>query len=43
MARVEAAVSGSIIVAGVLLKLGGYGILCVFLVLFKFVLKSGIV
>ena len=34
-AHVEAPVSGSIIFLGVLLKLGGYGLLCVFHVLFK--------
>jgi NADH-ubiquinone oxidoreductase chain 4 len=33
-AHVEAPVSGSIILAGVLLKLGGYGLLHVFPVLF---------
>jgi len=35
-ARVEYLVSGSMILAGVLLKLSGYGLLRVFLVLFKF-------
>nr|QXT44175.1 NADH dehydrogenase subunit 4 [Adaiphrotermes sp. B JRA-2021a] len=35
-AHVEAPVSGSMILAGVLLKLGGYGLLRVFPVLFKF-------
>jgi NADH-ubiquinone oxidoreductase chain 4 len=33
---VEAPVSGSMIMAGVLLKLGGYGLLHVFPVLFRF-------
>jgi len=37
-AHVEAPVSGSIILAGVILKLGGYGIIR-FLVLFPFVGK----
>jgi NADH-ubiquinone oxidoreductase chain 4 len=35
-AHVEAHVSGSIILAGVLLKMWGYGLLRVFSVLFKF-------
>jgi NADH-ubiquinone oxidoreductase chain 4 len=36
-------VSGSMILAGVLLKLGGYGLLRVFLMLFKYGFKFGIV
>nr|YP_009351061.1 NADH dehydrogenase subunit 4 [Anhangatermes macarthuri]AQP28473.1 NADH dehydrogenase subunit 4 [Anhangatermes macarthuri] len=42
-AHVEAPVSGSMILAGVLLKLGGYGLLRVFPVLFSFGFKFGIV
>jgi NADH:ubiquinone oxidoreductase subunit 4 (subunit M) len=42
-ALVEAPVSGSIIFAGVLLKLAGYGLLRVFSVLFKFGFGFGVV
>jgi NADH-ubiquinone oxidoreductase chain 4 len=42
-AHVEAPVSGSVILVGVLLKLGGYGLLRVFPVLFKFGFRFGIV
>ena len=43
MAHVEALVSGSTILASVLFKLGGYGLLGVFLVLFKFDFRFGVV
>nr|QZK22086.1 NADH dehydrogenase subunit 4 [Amitermes sp. QLD_231] len=42
-AHVEAPVSGSMILAGVLLKLGGYGLLRVFPVLYSFGFKFGFV
>jgi NADH-ubiquinone oxidoreductase chain 4 len=43
MAHVETPVSGSMILAGFLLKLGGYGLLCVFPVLYKFGFRFGVV
>jgi NADH-ubiquinone oxidoreductase chain 4 len=42
-AHVEASVSGSMILAGVLLKLGGYGLPRAFPVLFKFGFGFGVV
>jgi NADH-ubiquinone oxidoreductase chain 4 len=42
-AHVEAPVSGSIILAGVLFKLGGYGLVRVFTFLFKFGFAFGFV
>jgi NADH-ubiquinone oxidoreductase chain 4 len=42
-AHVEAPVFGSMILAGVLWKLGGYGLLRVFPVLFKFGFRFGVV
>ena len=42
-AHVEVPVSGSVILAGVLLNLGGYGLLRVFPVLFKFGFRFGVV
>jgi NADH-ubiquinone oxidoreductase chain 4 len=42
-ANVEAPVSGSMILPGVSLKLGGYGLLRVFPVLFMFEFRFGIV
>jgi NADH-ubiquinone oxidoreductase chain 4 len=41
--HVEAPVSGSIILPGVLLKSGGYGLLRAFPVLFKFGFRFGVV